>query len=116
MQRVARYLPGGGREYVYDRGNETWRHCQVLDGTDEDHPRGNGEKWTLHFRRPDSTTYERIEVVDFAITRNGLGWANEAWLPSDENGPELVGGTYTGAEITVDRRGLTFLVRRDLRA
>jgi hypothetical protein len=112
MRRVARYLPGGGREYVYERSPEVWRHAQVLDGSDEDNPRGRGDRWTVRFRRPGSDTYESVDVVDFAIMRNDAGWANETWAPSVENGEALTGADAHGVEVTGDKRGLTFLVRR----
>lgn len=115
MRRVARYLPAGGREYVYESAPEIWRHAVVHDGSTEDNPRGASDRWTLHFRRPGADTYERVEVLDFAITRNDAGWANEAWAPS-ERGEQLEGLDAHGVEITSDRRGLTFLVRRGPRA
>ncbi len=116
MRRVARYLPGGGREYVYERQPEDWRHSQVLAGSSEDDPRGAEDVWTVRFKRPGSDSYESVEAVDFAIARKDAGWANETWAPSAENGEALAGADVHGVEVTGDKRGLTFLARLARRA
>ena len=116
MRRVARYLPGGGREYVYESRPEMWRRAQILDGSDEDNPKGFGDRWVVRLKRPGSDAYESVEVTDFAIMRKDAGWANETWTPSPENGEALSGADHPGVEVTTDKRGLTFLARRGLRA